>query len=309
MSARNTTARVAVCSRSFSQHPILRAELLERYEHVTFNAEGKKLAGPTLVEFLRGHDKAITALEVVTREVLEQLPELRVISKYGVGLDMIDQAAMQALGKRLGWQGGVNRRSVAELALTFMISALRLVPSAAREVLAGEWRQQFGRQLTGRTVGIVGCGHIGKDLTPLLAPLGCRILVHDIVHYAEFYAAHGLEPVELDVLLESSDVVTLHLPLDDSTRGIIDARRIGLLQPGAVLINTARGGLVNEGALLTALVEGRIAGAAFDVFASEPPTDRALLDHPNFLATPHIGGSAQEAVLAMGRSAIRHLDP
>lgn len=309
MSARNTTARVAVCSRSFSQHPVLRAELLERYEHVTFNTDGKNLVGPTLVEFLRGHDKAITALEVVTREVLEQLPELQVISKYGVGLNMIDQAAMQALGKRLGWQGGVNRRSVAELALTFMISALRLVPSAAREVLAGEWRQQFGRQLTGRTVGIVGCGHIGKDLTLLLAPFGCRILVHDIVHYAEFYSAHGLEPVALDILLESSDVVTLHLPLDDSTRGIIDARRIGLLQPGAVLINTARGGLVDEGALLTALVEGRIAGAAFDVFASEPPIDRALLDHPNFLATPHIGGSAQEAVLAMGRSAIRHLDP
>lgn len=307
--SRNTTSRVAVCSRSFSLNPVLRAELLERYAHVTFNDAGAKLEGDALVAFLRGHDKAITALETVTDAILAQLPELQVISKYGVGLDMIDLEAMKARCKRIGWTGGVNRRSVAELALAFMITSLRNVFVANRLVLGGTWRQVQGGQLSGRTVGIIGCGHIGKELVQLLAPFGCRVLAHDILDFPEFYAAHGVEPVALDALLAQSDVVTLHVPLDRTTRGMLDARRLGLLKPTSVLINTARGGLVDETTLREMLADGRLAAAAFDVFESEPPTDQALLALPNFLATPHIGGSAHEAVLAMGRSAIAHLDP
>ncbi len=306
---RNTTSRVAVCSRSFSLNPVLRAELLERYANVTFNDAGAKLEGDALVAFLRGHDKAITALETVTDAILAQLPELQVISKYGVGLDMIDLEAMKARSKRIGWAGGVNRRSVAELALAFMITSLRNVFVANRLVLGGTWRQVQGGQLSGRTVGIIGCGHIGKELVQLLAPFGCRVLAHDILDFPEFYAAHGVEPVALDALLAQSDVVTLHVPLDRTTRGMLDARRLGLLKPTSVLINTARGGLVDETTLCEMLADGRLAAAAFDVFESEPPTDQALLALPNFLATPHIGGSAHEAVLAMGRSAIAHLDP
>src|SRR5258708_4958774 len=149
----NDSVKVAVCSRSFSRNPILRAELLQRYQQVTFNDEGRELSGDSLVEFLRGHDKAITALEVVDASVLSRLPELKVIGKYGVGVDMIDLVAMRALGKRLGWTGGVNRRSVTELVLSFAIAMLRHVPSAYREVLAGGWRQHIGGYLTGRTVG------------------------------------------------------------------------------------------------------------------------------------------------------------
>jgi len=303
-----STAKVAVCSRSFSHNPVLRAELLERYENVTFNDAGVSLRGASLVEFLRGHEKAITALEVIDEAVLSQLPELRVIGKYGVGLDMIDLAAMRSLGKRLGWTGGVNRRSVSELVISAAIAMLRHVPAAYREVLSGTWRQHVGGYLTGRTVGIVGCGHIGKDLVPLLQAFDCPILVHDIVEFPEFYAKHRIEPVTLDDLLRRSDIVTLHVPLDDSTRGMLDARRLALLKPTAVLINAARGGLVDEVALRTALQEKRFAAAAFDVFAVEPPTDTELLSLPNFLVTPHLGGSAQEAILAMGRAAIRGLD-
>lgn len=304
----NTKARVAVCSRSFSHNPVLRAELLERYRHVTFNDAGLKLEGDRLVQFLRGHDKAITALETIDAAVLHQLPELQVISKYGVGLDMIDMAAMRAHGKRLGWSGGVNRRSVSELVVAFAIAMLRHVPAASREVLGGTWRQHVGGYLSGRTVGVVGCGHIGKDVVPLLRAFACTILAHDIRDFPEFYAANDVEPVELDHLLARADVVTLHVPLDDSTRNLLDARRLALMKPTAVLINAARGGIVDEVALKRALVEGRIAGAAFDVFAVEPPTDRELLSLPNFLATPHIGGSAHEAILAMGRAAIHGLD-
>lgn len=304
----NRTDKVAVCSRSFSRNTVLRGELLARYEHVTFNETGRQLEGDELVTFLRGHEKAITALERIDDYILANLPELKVIGKYGVGLDMIDLDAMRRHGKHLGWTGGVNRRSAAELALSFAIAMLRHVPAAHREVLAGTWRQHMGGLLTGRTVGIIGCGHIGKDLIRLLQPFGCRILVNDILHYGDFYAEFGIEALDLETLLTRADVVTLHVPLDDSTRGMITADRLALMKPTAVLINAARGGLVDEVALKHALIGKRLAAAAFDVFAEEPPRDIELLQLPNFLATPHIGGSAEEAILAMGRSAIAGLD-
>jgi D-3-phosphoglycerate dehydrogenase len=275
---------------------------------VTFNDAGRQLAGDALVEFLQGHDKAITALEVIDHSILGRLPELKVIGKYGVGLDMIDLAAMRSHGKRLGWTAGVNRRSVSELVIGSAISMLRHVPAAQREILSGTWRQHVGGNLSGRTVGIVGCGHVGKDLVLLLRAFQCPILVHDIIDFPDFYADQGIEPVGLETLLRRSDVVTLHVPLNDSTRGLLDARRLAMLKPTAVLINTARGGLVDEIALKHMLRERRLAAAAFDVFAQEPPTDQELLALPNFLATPHIGGSAEEAILAMGRAAIRGLD-
>lgn len=304
----NDTSRVAVCSRSFSRNAALRAELLERYPHVTFNDAGLELKGAALVAFLRGHDKALIALERIDGAVLAALPELRVISKYGVGLDGIDLDAVRARGVRLGWTGGVNRRSVAELVIAFAIAMLRHVPAASREVLAGTWRQHIGGYLSGRTVGLIGCGHVGKDVVRLLQPFGCRILVHDIRDYHAFYTRYGIEPVDLGTLLAQADIVSLHVPLDASTRGLLDAGRMASMKPGAVLINTARGGLVDETALRERLADGHLASAAFDVFASEPPQDTALLAMPNFLATPHIGGSAAEAILAMGRAAIEGLD-
>jgi D-3-phosphoglycerate dehydrogenase len=262
----NTTDRVAVCSRSFSRNPTLRAELLERFVHVTFNETGLQLEGDDLVKFLLGHDRAITALERIDDYVLSRLPELKIIGKYGVGLDMIDLNAMRRHGKRLGWTSGVNRRSAAELALAFAIMMLRHVPAANREVLAGTWRQHLGGLLSGRTVGIIGCGNIGKDLVKLLQPFGCIILVNDIREYSDFYAEYGISAVKLEELLACADVVTLHVPLDDSTRGILTEARLALMKPTAILINAARGGLVDEAALKRVLTEKRLAAAAFDVF-------------------------------------------
>ena len=304
----NHTDKVAVCSRSFSKNPVLRAELLARYEHVTFNDAGGSLEGDGLVAFLRNHDKAITALERLGNTILEQLPELKVIGKYGVGLDMIDMAAMRRHGKRLGWTGGVNRRSVSEMVISFAVAILRHFPSAQREVLSGTWRQHVGGLLSGRTVGIIGCGFIGKDLVELLQPWGCTILANDILDFPDFFARYGVTPVGLEELLQRSDVVTLHVPLDESTRNMISADRLLLMKPSAILINAARGGLVDEAALKAMLIEKRLAAAAFDVFAVEPPQDVELIALPNFLVTPHIGGSAEEAILAMGRAAIDGLD-
>ncbi len=304
----NRTSRVAVTSRSFSLNPVLRAELLDRYADVTFNDKGESLEGERLVAFLRGHDKAITALESLTEGIFEAVPELRIVSKYGVGLDMIDIDAMERHGVLLAWTPGVNRRSVAELALAFMIALLHRVPEAMEGVRGGKWKQIVGRQLSGRTVGIIGCGNVGREVVELLAPFGCRVLVHDIRNYPEFFAAHEITAMSLNDLLKTADVVSLHLPLDDSTRNILGAQQLQIMKRGAVFVNTARGGLVDEEEIQSLLESGHLAGAAFDVLATEPPDKCELAGLKNVLTTPHIGGSAEEAVLAMGRAAITGLE-
>jgi len=299
---------IAVTSRSFSAHPVLRAELLARYSDVKFNDQGLSLAGDGIVQFARGRRKLITALERLNEPILAALPELEVVSKYGVGTDMIDMAAMARHGIRFGWTAGVNRRSVSELAIAFMISLLRHVPETNREIRDGIWKNRKGRQLSDRTIGIIGCGHIGKDLSILLRAFGCQVLAHDILDFPEFYSAHQVEPVGLEDLLRRSDIITLHVPLDDSTRNILNAERLALMKEDAILINAARGGLIDEQALKAMLKAGRLAGAAFDVLAVEPPDDLELVCLPTVMATPHIGGSAEEAILAMGRAAIEGLD-
>lgn len=299
---------VAVTSRSFSSHPVLRAELLARYSNVKFNDAGLTLRGSELIDFCRGCVKVITALETIDEHILAALPELKVIGKYGVGTDMLDKRAMVKYGVELGWTGGVNKRSVSELALCFMISLLRFVDASNREIRSGAWKIRKGRYLSERTVGIVGCGHVGKDLACILSAFGCRLLAHDIEDYPDFYRSYNIEPVGLDELLQRSDVVTLHVPLTERSRNMITRQHLALMKEDAILINTARGGLVDEISLKDALANGRLAGAAFDVFAVEPPEDPELLNLTNFLSTPHIGGSAEEAILAMGRAAIDGLD-
>ncbi len=304
----NKIDKVVVCSRSFSRDPVLRNELLTRYQHVTFNDDGLQLEGDDLVAFLKGHNKAITALEQITDAVLSQLPDLKVIGKYGVGLDMIDMEAMRRHGKRLGWTGGVNRRSVSEMVIALAVTMLRHLPAAHSEVLKGTWRQHVGGLLSERTVGIIGCGHIGKDLATLLQPWRCTLLVNDILDFPEFYAANKIEAVSLSTLLKRSDVVTLHVPLNDTTRNILSTKHLRLMKSSAILINIARGGLVDEIEVKEMLKTYRLAAAAFDVFHTEPPKDKELLNLPNFYVTPHIGGSAEEVIHAMGRAAIDGLD-
>ena len=300
--------KVAVTSRSFSRHPVLRAELLARFENVTFNDEGKRITGADLVDYLDGHDKAITALEIINGDLLQALPDLKVISKYGVGYDMVDLDALAEHGVRLGWTGGVNKRSVSELVISMAVALLRHVPAANEEVRTGTFRQHVGRQLSDCTVGIIGCGHVGKDLARLLRAFGCQVLANDILDFPEYYGETGVKPASLETVLADSDIVTLHLQLDDTTKSILDKKHLGLMKQDAVLINVARGGLVDEAALKSALKSGALAGAGFDVFQTEPPEDMELLNLPNFLATPHIGGSAEEAILNMGRAAIAGLD-
>ena len=303
------TEAVAVASRSFSRNPTLREELLARYPRSRFNDEGTAvLFGDALAAFLRGHEKAITGLDVLDEAVFGAVPELRIVSKYGVGLDMIDLEAARRHGVSVRWTPGVNRQAVAELTICFMIALCRSVVPLARELAAGGWRHPGGRQISSSTVGIVGCGHVGQQVARLCRAFGATVLAHDIRAYDDFYREMGGTPVTLDALLAQSDIVTIHVPLGASTRGWIDARALARMKPDAFLVNTARGGIVDEQALKQALSERRLGGAAFDVFAAEPPVDRELLMLPTFVGTPHIGGGTREAALAMGRAAIAGLE-
>ncbi len=299
--------QIAVTSRSFSRHTTLRQELLAVYPHTKFNDAGTSLSGTQLITFLQGADRAITALETLDSGVFSALPQLRVVSKYGVGVDMIDLPAMQDHGVKLGWTAGVNRHAVAELTVMMMIALLHRVPEAQNDVRAGKWQQIKGRELRNRTVGIVGCGHVGKLVGHYLKPYGCQLLVHDLVAMDDYANETGALQIELDELLRRAEIITLHLPLNASTRQILSAERLTTVRPDAVIINAARGGLIDEQALKRMLLENRLAGAGLDVFADEPPGDRGLMELPNVMVTPHIGGSTEEAVLSMGRAAIRGL--
>jgi phosphoglycerate dehydrogenase-like enzyme len=300
--------KIAVASRSFARNPALRAELSAKYSDVTFTESPEVIGGAELVAFLRGHDRAIVGLERVDEAILSQVPELEIISKYGVGLDAIDVEALRRRGIKLAWTGGVNRRSVSELTLSFAIALLHRVPETSVALRGGHWLKLVGQQLTGRTFGIIGCGFVGQDLVKLLAPFECRVLAHDIRDYRDFYVANRVTPVGLYQLLAESDIVSLHVPLDRSTKGMIGAAQLSRMRAGTFLINAARGGLVDEEALAEALEGGHLAGAACDVFQMEPDADSRLLAMPTFLATPHIGGSTAEAQLAMGRAAIEGLE-
>jgi len=304
---KDSAFRIAVCSRSFSRNSRLRETLKSQFRDVKFNDEGITLAGDSLIEFLGDCDMAITALERIDEYVLSQLPRLKRISKYGVGLDMIDLEALKRYQKQLAWKAGVNRRSVAELALTMMLTIIRKIPESQAQIASGNWVQTVGNTLSGKTIGIVGCGNIGQDLFSLLKPFGCQMLVNDINESYEFFSMNDLEVTPLTQLLSHSDIVTLHLPLDESTRHILSRAQLQEMKMGSILVNTARGGLIDEDALFDEIQKGRIVGAGLDVFEEEPPFSNKLLSFTQVVSTAHIGGSSEEAILEMGMAAIEGL--
>ncbi|MFH0926426.1 MAG: phosphoglycerate dehydrogenase [bacterium] len=298
---------IAITSSSFCKNEILRKEISAYFKNIRFNNTGKVIPVSDLPEFLQGCSGAIIGLEQITDDLLGQLSKLRIISKYGVGLDNIDLAALEKRGILLGWTPGVNKRSVAELVLCFMLGLQRNIFFSGFQLKQGKWIKDGGWELTNKTVGIIGCGNIGKELVPFLKMFGCRIIVNDILTFTEFYANHEIVPLSLDDLLQEADIVSLHVSLTEETHHLISAPEFKKMKRSAVLINTSRGDVVDEMALKEALKEGLIRAAALDVFHGEPPVDLALLSLPNLMVTPHIGGNALEAVLAMGRSAIDHL--
>lgn len=299
--------QIAVAALSFCQNALLRTAVQTRFGTVRFHEDRTRLAGPALAAFLADADAAIIGTEPVDAAVLAQCPQLRFIAKYGVGLDNLDIEACARHGVDIGWTGGVNRRAVAEQTVCLMIGLCRNLFYTARALQDGRWVKNGGRMLSGRTVGIIGLGHIGKEVARLLRSFDCRILANDCLDVTAYCQAEGLTAVDKPALYAEAEIITLHVPLTPATRNLINATTLAAVRPGAMLVNTARGGVVDEAALITALHSGHLAGAALDVFAQEPAIDPALRQAPNLICTPHVAGNAVEAVLAMGQSAIDHL--
>jgi D-3-phosphoglycerate dehydrogenase len=300
--------QIGVTSPMIAMRPRMRAELEAALPHALLYEGSKTMGEDELIAFLRDCDAAIIGFEPLTEKVLAALPKLKVVSKINNGYENIDFEAMRRHGVRFGYTWGVNKLAVAELALCFMIAALRWVSPLNLAMRAGERpRPRDGRLLTGRTVGIHGCGNIGKNVVRLLEPFGCTILATDIRDYPDFYRTHNVTPVPMDELLARAEVLTLHLPKTRLTIGLYGRDAVARLRPDCVLINTCRGGIVDETALLERLDAGTLTAAAFDVFAIEPAENDALLRHPNMLSTPHIGASAEEIRIIQIRAAIRGL--
>ena len=237
----------------------------------------------------------------VRGDLLAAMSRCRVVGRLGVGLDNIDVAACEARGMQVLPATGANALSVAEYVVGTALLLLRGAYGSSAAMAAGQWPRAAlsnGREVGGKTLGLVGFGSIGQLTARLARALGMDVIAYDAVLGADHpsYAEHHVAPVSLDALLASADVVSLHVPLVASTRNLFDAQRIAAMKPGAVLINSARGGVVDELALAQALREGRLGGAALDVFADEPLAAAPYFEGcPNLLLTPHIAGVTSES--------------
>ena len=299
--------KIVVTSPSFSKNKKLQKEIYQYFPNAKLNLEGKRFNQNELIAYIKAADAVIVGLESMNREVLDACPNLKIISKYGVGLNNIDLESCKEKNIAIGWTGGVNRLSVAEMALGFMLMFSRNLFASSNELKSGTWNKSGGFQLSGKTVGIIGLGFIGKELVRLLKPFGCKVLVNDIINQNKYYEEEGLVEVSKEELYQKSDIITIHTPHNETTDNMIDLEVLKNMKTTAYILNTARGGIVNEEDLKYALQNGIIAGAGIDAYVEEPPSDREFIALPNLICTPHIGGNAKEAVEAMGMSAIKHL--
>ncbi len=245
---------------------------------------------------------AIVSTDPFDASVIANSPALRVIARVGVGVDSIDLDAATAHGIAVTVTPGANEGTVADHTVALMLAAVRRISEHDAAVRRGEWNRTGEHSawlLSGGTVGLIGFGHIGRIVAARLRGFDVRVLVNDPVEPRE----PAVEAVDLDTLLAAADVVSLHVPLLPSTRGLIGARELALMRPGAILVNTARGGVVDEAALVDALQSGRLRAAALDVFADEPPAGSRLLRLPNVVLSPHIAGLSIRSVRDMARSA------
>jgi phosphoglycerate dehydrogenase-like enzyme len=298
--------KISVSTVAFSSNKILVAELKKNFIKVNINEKGIRIPEEELPNFYKDAEGIIVGLEKITPQLLDQLPKLKIIAKYGVGLDNIDIEACNKRNIQIGWAGGVNKRSVAEMALGFMLALTRNLYVTSNQLKNSIWNKNGGFQLTGKTIGIIGVGNIGKELIEILKPFNCNFLLNDVLDINILNYKNALI-VEKNRIYNEADFISIHTPLTKETENLINLEVLKKMKSTSFLINTARGGIVNEKDLKYALKNGFIAGAALDVYDIEPPNDLELLNLPNLICTPHTGGNAQEAVLAMGLSAIHHL--
>ncbi|MDP3185228.1 MAG: phosphoglycerate dehydrogenase [Anaerolineales bacterium] len=260
-----------------------------------------------LSDLLQGVAGAVIGVVPLTERVLASAPGLKVVSMHGVGVDHVDLAAARRLGIIIANTPGANDQAVADLALGLMIAAARKIPQADGDLRQEKWGRYSGGELWSKTLGLVGFGRIGRGVAKRALGFDMRVLVYDPYIQPEAVNLPGVTLTSFEEVLANADFISLHAALTAGNTHMIGAAQFEAMKPGAYLINTARGGLVDEDALYQALSAGRIAGAALDVFVDEPPKGSPLLKLPNVVVTPHIGAHTKEAIERMGVMAAQNV--
>ena len=283
-------------------------KLVEEFaDEVVYNDLGVPLSGDEILSRLEGVDAYIAGVDYITRDVIEKMPaSVKVISRYGAGVDRVDLEAAKEKGIKVTNTPGANSVAVCELAFGLMLSVARNIPRLHKAVENGEWPRNEGMELNGKTLGIVGMGAIGKNLAIRAKAFGMDVCAYDPYFDKEFAQANGIKEMQLEEVLFSSDFISLHVPLNDATRHLINEERINKMKKGAVIINTARGGIIDEQAAAKAVKEGRLGGLGLDAFEQEPLIDSPLKDLPGVIFTPHTGAHTAEAVSNMGMMSVKN---
>lgn len=296
--------RVAISTSTFGVADGAPLERLERAAEVCRNPTGRKMTATEVSELLQATDGLIAGTEPLTREVLESCERLKAISRVGAGTDNVDLEAARALGIAVSATPDAVTDAAAELTVGGMLCLLREVHRMHAELVAGEWGKRMGELLSGKVVGIVGVGRVGRRVAELLGPFGVELLGHDL-DSAAVGRAPGVGRVALDELLARSDLVTLHAA-PSTPASLVSWRELALMREGSYLVNVARGSLVDEEALGAALSAGALAGAYLDTFGQEP-YEGPLRELPNVLLTPHVGSYARQARVRMEAEAVENL--
>jgi phosphoglycerate dehydrogenase-like enzyme len=299
-------ARILVSPTSYGKSdPSLCRDLEAVVGEVVYNTTGKPYKAADLDSIISNFDGYIAGLDEINRLVIEKAARLKVIARYGVGTDNVDLQAAKEHGILVTNTPGANSVAVAELTIGLMLALARSIPQAMQETKAGGWPRFNGFSIEGKTVGLYGLGSIGRHVARRLVGFDCSILAYDLQPDTEFAKTHGVRLVGVDELISESDFLSLHCPLTSQTNGLVNEEFLKHVKPGSFLINTARGELVNETALLSALHSGKLRGAALDVYSKEPPgAENPLMKLPQFIATPHIASHCDGATNAMGRMAL-----
>lgn len=288
------------------------AEPIERLQaagcEVIPNTLGRAYRAEELRNALHGADAIITGVDQLTADALDGADRLRVISKHGVGLDNIDLNAARARGIVVTMTPDAIHDSVADLTLALLLALARRIVPAHNSTQAGQWERFIGSELRGKTLGVVGLGRIGKGVATRAQAFGMNVLAYDVYHDDAFATQHQITFVTLPELLAQSDFVSLHAALTSENAHLIGAPELAQMKSSAYLLNTARGGLIDEAALANALRAGNIAGAALDVYQNEPPgADSALLHLENLITTPHIAGQTDAGLRRMDEMAAENV--
>jgi D-3-phosphoglycerate dehydrogenase len=300
--------KILVTPRSFGKTSNVPFEMLAKYNYeIIRNESGKQYTEAELLDIIEDIDGMIVGLDTISAAVLRKAKKLKVITKYGVGLDNIDLEEAKKLGIKVTFTPGANNESVADLAFTMMLSLSRDVLKLDNIVRNNRWEKVIGSEVYGKTIGIFGTGAIGKGVAKRAKGFNMEVLAYDIYPDQDFAIKNGIKYVDKKTLLEKSDFISLHVPLTDEMHHFIGEEELNIMKNTAYIINTARGGIINEEALYNALKDRKIAGAALDAFETEPPIGSKLLELDNIILSPHCGASTIDATNRMGVIAVEGL--